>query len=150
MEWLVDLLVEAGPWGMFVAAFLAGSFFPFSSEVVMVGLLGTGCDPYALLLWGSVGNILGSMVNYGIGTLGKEEWITRYAKVPPDKLIRGKYYVRRYGSWAGLLAWIPLLGSLITVAMGYLRTNMFYSFLSISFGKYLRYQIIVSAWLAAQ
>ena len=118
MESFVDFLIQAGPTGMFIAAFLAGSIFPFSSEVVMIALLGAGASPLGLLLWGTVGNILGSVVNYSIGTLGKEEWITRYAKVSPDKLRRGKVYVRHYGAWAGLLAWIPLLGSLVTVAMG--------------------------------
>ena len=90
MESFVDFLIQAGPTGMFIAAFLAGSIFPFSSEVVMIALLGAGASPLGLLLWGTVGNILGSVVNYSIGTLGKEEWITRYAKVSPDKLRRGK------------------------------------------------------------
>lgn len=147
MESFIDFLIQAGPTGMFIAAFLAGSIFPFSSEVVMLGLLGAGAPPMALLLWGTVGNILGSVVNYTIGTLGKEEWITRYAKVSLAKLRRGKVYVRHYGAWAGLLAWIPLLGSLVTVAMGYLRTNPYLSFFTIGLGKYIRYQIIVSTWL---
>lgn len=149
MESFVDFLIQAGPTGMFIAAFLAGSIFPFSSEVVMIALLGAGASPLSLLLWGTVGNILGSVVNYSIGTLGKEEWITRYAKVSPDKLRRGKVYVRHYGAWAGLLAWIPLLGSLVTVAMGYLRTNPYLSFFTIGLGKYIRYQLIVSTWMMA-
>ena len=59
----------------------------------------------------------------------------------------GKVYVRHYGAWAGLLAWIPLLGSLVTVAMGYLRTNPYLSFFTIGLGKYIRYQLIVSTWM---
>ena len=52
MEQLVELLVEWGPMGMFVAAFLAGSFFPFSSEVVMLTLLAAGASPAGLLTIG--------------------------------------------------------------------------------------------------
>ena len=63
----IQLLVCYGGPGMFVAAFLAGSFFPFSSEVVMVGLLAAGTDPSDLLLWGTAGNTLGSLFNYGVG-----------------------------------------------------------------------------------
>ncbi len=138
-----------GPAGMFVAAFLAGSFFPFSSEVVMLGLLGAGADADGLLWWGTAGNTLGSLFNYGVGTLGREDWITRYAKVPPDKLERGKRYVQRYGPWAGLLAWIPLLGSVVTVALGYLRVNVFTSMLTITAGKFARYYLLVYAYAVA-
>ena len=49
MESFVSELIAWGPAGMFVAAFLAGSFFPFSSEVVMLGLLGAGADADGLL-----------------------------------------------------------------------------------------------------
>ena len=151
---LTTWLTAAGPMGMFVAAVLAGSVFPFSSEVVMMGLLSAGADPVGVLIWGTVGNVLGSVINYGIGRLGSEggrrsQWIVKYAKVSPEKLERGRTYVSKYGAWAGLLAWIPLLGSLVTVAMGFMRTNPLWSFVTIATGKYLRYQIIVLAWLMA-
>lgn len=149
MENIIGLLTSYGAAGMFAAAFLAGSFLPFSSEVVMLGLLEAGADPSVLLLWGTAGNVLGGGFNYAIGSLGREEWITRYTKVSPEKLERGKRYVRRYGVWAGLLAWVPLLGSLITVALGYLRTNLPLTLLTIAFGKFARYQVLVSTWLAA-
>ena len=133
---------------MFVAAFLAGSFFPFSSEVVMVGLLAAGTDPSDLLLWGTAGNTLGSLFNYGVGSLGRDEWITRFTKVSPEKLERGKRWVRRYGAWAGLLAWLPLLGSVITVAMGFLRVKPIYAMAAVAVGKYLRYWLLIQAWIA--
>ena len=52
---------------MLVSAFLAGSFFPFSSEVVMSGLAGCRTGPIQLVMYGSIGNVLGSMFNYGGG-----------------------------------------------------------------------------------
>lgn len=147
---LTTWLTEAGPQGMFVAAILAGSVFPFSSEVVMMGLLSAGADPVGLLVWGTAGNVLGSAINYGLGRLGREEWMVKYAKVSPEKLERGRQYVDRYGPLAGFLAWIPLLGSVVTVAMGFMRTNPFWSFVTVATGKYLRYQIIISAWLMTE
>ena len=146
MEQLVEILVEWGPTGMFVAAFLAGSFFPFSSEVVMLALLATGASATSLLLWGTAGNVLGSLFNYYVGSLGREEWITRWTKVPPDTLERGKAYVRRYGAWAGLLGWVPLLGSVITVALGFLRVNVVAAISTIAVGKFIRYWVLVEAW----
>ena len=148
LDSLQQLLIENGALGMFLAAFLAGSFLPFSSEVVMVGLLTAGTPATGLLIWGTLGNVLGALFNYGIGSLGKEEWIQQWTKVSPEKLEKGKRKVRKYGSWAGLLAWIPLLGSVITVAMGYLRTNLLYSVFNIAVGKFVRYAILISAYKA--
>lgn len=101
MQEIVDALIQIGPAGMFVAAFLAGSFFPFSSELVMLGLLEAGADATSLLVWGTIGNTLGGLFNYGVGSMGKEEWVTRRLKISPEKLRRGKVYVRHYGAWAG-------------------------------------------------
>lgn len=150
MEGFVAYLVANGPLGMFIAAFLAGSFIPFNSETVMLGFLIAGADPVGTLFWGTVGNVLGSLFNYYVGSLGKEEWIVRYTKVSPEKLERGKYYVHRYGAWAGLLGWVPLLGSVVTVALGFLRVNVWLSMLAIAIGKYARYQILVSIYLSTQ
>lgn len=148
MDAFIEILINYGGPGMFVAAFLAGSFFPFSSEVVMLGLLAAGTDPSDLLLWGTAGNTLGSLFNYGVGSLGREEWIAQWTKVSPEKLEKGKRWVRDYGAWAGLLAWIPLLGSVITVAMGFLRVKLVYGMLMIGIGKYIRYWILIKAYLA--
>ncbi len=149
MEAFLEFLVAAGPYGMFIAAFLAGSVFPLSSEAVLLALLAAGGNSATLLICATAGNVLGSLLNYGIGTLGKEEWITCYTKVTPEKLERGKGYVQRYGAWAGLLSWIPVLGELLTVAMGYMRVNLPMSMLTIFIGKYVRYQVVVSVYLAA-
>lgn len=148
IQTFVDFLVAHGLAGMFIAAFLAGSFFPFASELVMLGLLAAGADSTGLLLWGTAGNVLGGLFNYGIGTLGNTAWIERWTKVPPDKLHRGLAYVRRYGSWAGLLAWVPVLGSVLTVSMGYLRCRLLYSLFTIAVGKFARYAILISAYKA--
>lgn len=145
MDALITLLLDYGAAGMFIAAFLAGSFMPFSSEIVMAGLYEAGVGSTPLLLWGTLGNVLGALFNYGIGTLGKEEWIVRYAKVSPAKLARGTDYVRRYGAWAGLLAWVPLLGSLITVALGYMRVNVVLSMANCAIGKLARYALLLYA-----
>ncbi|MEE1415541.1 MAG: YqaA family protein [Prevotellamassilia sp.] len=146
MDALFTILIQHGGIGMFAAAFLAGSFFPFASEVVMVGLLAAGTDPTELLLWGTAGNVLGALFNYGVGSLGKEEWIERWTKVKPEKLERGKQWIHRYGAWAGLLAWVPIIGSVITVSMGFLRTKLIYSMITVAIGKFIRYWLLIQAY----
>ena len=81
MDSLLDFLINYGYWGMLIAALIAGSFLPFSSEAVMVGLVAAGLEPVPLAIYGTIGNWLGSMFNYGVGRLGKMEWIEKYLHV---------------------------------------------------------------------
>ena len=82
----MTFLVSYGYMGMLIAAFLAASIQPFSSEAVMVGLQAAGLDPVALIAYGTIGNVLGSMFNYTIGRLGKMEWIEKYLHVKKEDL----------------------------------------------------------------
>ena len=140
---LVDILTEYGYWGMLIAAFIAGSFFPFSSEAVMLGLLATGLDAWQLIVYGSVGNILGSMFNYGIGRLGRLDWIERYLHVKRSDLDRAQRFMRGHGAWMGFFAFLPILGSAITILLGFMRANIPISLFSIALGKFLRYLILI-------
>ncbi|MBO5699738.1 MAG: DedA family protein [Bacteroidaceae bacterium] len=143
MDFIINLLVEWGLVGMFVSAFLAGSVIPISSEAVMLTLLAAGVNPWLLFVYASVGNILGGLFNYFLGSLGKEEWIQKWTKIPPKKLNRGMKYVRQYGAWAGFLSWVPLFGEVITVALGFMRVNFWASFITVSIGKAVRYYLIM-------
>ncbi len=146
MEIITAFLVDYGFFGMFLAAFLAGSVVPLNSELVLVGLLAAGLDASGLLFWATLGNTLGSLFNYGLGMLGKEEWIERFTKVPPEKLEKGKRWVRKYGVWAGAFAWVPVIGELITLGLGFMRINPVASLTLVFLGKFARYWIIISAF----
>ena len=132
-----------GYWGMLVAAFLAGSFFPFSSEVVMSGLQAAGLEPIQLVLYGSIGNVLGSMFNYGVGRMGKLEWIEKYLHVKKESLDKAQNFMAARGAWMGFFAFLPLLGSAITIVLGLTRANIVISVISITIGKVLRYVLLV-------
>lgn len=146
MHEFIQFLIEIGIPGMFLAAFLAGSVAPFSSEVVMVGLSALGVSPLQLLIWGTLGNTLGAMFNYWIGTLGKTEWIVRYLHVRPEKLERGIAMVYTHGAWCGLLAFLPVLGSMVSVSLGYMRVSLWRSTLAFFVGKFVRYLILLGAY----
>ena len=132
-----------GYWGMLVSAFLAGSFFPFSSEVVMSGLQAAGLEPIQLVLYGSIGNVLGSMFNYGVGRMGKLEWIEKYLHVKKESLDKAERFMAGRGAWMGFFAFLPLLGSAITIVLGLTRANIVISVISITIGKVLRYVLLV-------
>lgn len=143
MSWIISFLIDWGYWGMLAAAFLAGSFFPFSSEAVMAGLQAAGLAPLPLVIYGSIGNVLGSMFNYGVGRMGKMEWIEKYLHVKKKSLDKAERFMAGRGAWMGFFAFLPLLGSAITIVLGLTRANIPISILSITIGKVLRYVLLV-------
>ena len=148
MDGLAELLIHYGYWGMLLAAFLAGTVLPFSSEVVMVGLAAAGLDVWALLVYGTLGNVAGSMLNYYIGTLGRLDWIERYLRVGQDKMDRARRLMARYGVWVGFFAFLPVIGSAIAIVLGLVRSNVWLTLLTFTAGKVFRYVVIICSLLS--
>ena len=128
---------------MLIAAFIAGSVFPFSSEAVLTALQLAGLEPLRLFVFATIGNVAGSMFNYGVGTLGKMEWIERYLHVERAKVELTARWMERYGAWIGLLCFLPILGSVIAVTLGFTRANPWISLLTITLGKATRYALLI-------
>ena len=143
MDAIIDFLTGYGYMGMLLAAFLAGSFFPFSSEAVMVGLMATGLDPWQLMIYGTIGNVLGSAFNYCVGRLGKVEWFEKYLHVKPKDMERAERFMAGRGAWMGFFAFLPVLGSAITILLGLMRANVIITFIAITLGKIFRYIILI-------
>jgi membrane protein YqaA with SNARE-associated domain len=143
MDFIITFLTKYGYWGMFLAAFLAGSVFPFSSEAVILALMATGLDPWQLMIYGTIGNVLGSVVNYAIGRMGKMEWIEKYLHVKKKDLDRAHRFLAGHGAWMGFFAFLPVLGSAITIALGLMRSNVIITFIAITIGKIFRYVILI-------
>ena len=148
MEFLTDILLGYGYWGMLLAAFLAGSFFPFSSEAVMLALLAAGLEPWPLVVYGTIGNVLGSAVNYGVGRMGRLDWIERYLHISQQSMQRAETFMAGRGALMGFFAFLPFLGSAITILLGLMRANIPLSFLSITAGKLLRYLLLIYSAVA--
>ncbi len=143
MDALIAFLTQYGYWGMLMAAFLAGSFIPFSSEAVMVGLLGAGLDGWGLIIYGTIGNILGSIFNYTVGHMGRLDWVEKYLHVKQKDLDKAQRFMAGRGAWMGFFAFLPVLGSAITILLGFMRANIPITFFSIAIGKFLRYVILI-------
>ncbi len=146
MEGLDQFFIDYGAVGMFVCAYIAGSFIPFSSEAVLVALLATtSINPWTTLLSASAGNILGSMTNYYIGTKGNVDKVARIFRVNPIRLQKVKMWTAKYGGWIGILAFLPIIGTLISISLGLLKCNPLVVLLTTSVGKFVRYYVIVLA-----
>lgn len=143
MEQFLDLLTNYGPWGMFIAAFLAGSILPFSSEAVMVALLAAGISPWILLLYASVGNSLGGITCYYIGRLVTPERVQQFFRINPRHMERAHRLVSRWGALMGFFCWVPILGDAILVTLGIMRSNALVTNLMMILGRTLRYATVL-------
>ena len=130
MDAIIDLLTSYGYWGMLLAAFLAV-------------LMAAGLDPWLLMVYGTVGNVMGSVVNYCIGRMGKTEWFEKYLHVSPESMARAERFMKGRGAWMGFFAFVPLLGSAITILLGLMRANPVITFIAITLGKIFRYIILI-------
>lgn len=132
---------------MFLSAFLAGTVLPFSSEAVLLACVGCGLDPVMSVLSTTAGNVLGGLTCYGIGYLGKMEWIERYLGVSQRQLDRATRFLHGRGAWMALFSFLPVIGDAILVLLGLMRASVGVVSLSMTIGKLLRYALLVAGAL---
>lgn len=142
MDLIITVLENYGYWGMFIAAFVAGSFLPWSSEAIMIGMLAAGLEPLGLFIYATAGNVLGSMFNYWIGTLGRIDWIERFLHVKKESLDKAQRFMSGHGAWIGFFTFLPVIGTAIAITLGLMRANIVITLVSITLGKAFRYAVL--------
>ena len=144
LDTLIHFFTQWGYLGLFLGSFLAGSIVPFSSEALVIACVGPlHMHPVTSLLVALAGNVSGGMTCYYIGHLGKIEWIEKYARVSKEKLDRALRFMKNRGAWMGFFAFVPMLGTAISVALGYVRSNPWIVLVTMTIGKLLRYAAII-------
>ena len=142
MEWL-ELY---GLWGLFIGSFLAATVVPFSADVLLVGILTAGLhSPVAAIVVASAGNWLGGITSYWIGRAGKWEWIERL-RVSREALERQQRRIERYGAVVALLTWVPFVGDVFAVALGFYRVRFVPAALWMGVGKAARFVCWYLLW----
>ena len=135
---MVEFLAEYGLIGLFVGSFLAATVVPFSADVLLVGMLVAGANPLATIIVATSGNWLGGITSYGIGRAGKWEWIERL-HVSRESLERQKARIDRFGAPIALLTWVPFVGDVFAVALGFYRVKFLPAILWMLVGKGARF-----------
>jgi len=143
-EWM-----ELGLWGLFLASFLAATVLPFSSEAVLGAMALGSWSGQSLLLVASIGNTLGGLTNYAIGRWIPEQKLIQRLRIDPVKAVRWRVLVQRYGAWAALLCWLPIVGDAIAIALGLFRAPFVTSAILMFIGKAVRYAVILQLMRAS-
>ncbi|WP_418407498.1 YqaA family protein [Alistipes ihumii] len=135
----MEALLDWGYIGLFVGSFVAATVVPFSSDVLLVGMLAAGGNVWLSVLVATVGNWAGGLTSYWIGWIGRWEWIEKYLRVKHETLERHKSKVDRFGAWLALLTWLPFFGDVFAVALGFYRVNFRKSTVLMLVGKGARF-----------
>jgi membrane protein YqaA with SNARE-associated domain len=134
--------------GLFLVALLSASILPLQSEAVLVGLLLSDNYPVWLLLTvASIGNVLGSLLNWYLGKYLQHFQQRRWFPVKPEQLDKASRWYLKYGKWSLLLSWVPIIGDPLTVIAGVLREPFLPFLLLVTIAKVSRYLVLAGVTL---
>jgi membrane protein YqaA with SNARE-associated domain len=132
--------------GLFVAAFLSASLLPLQSELLFIALLAQEhAQPITLLAVASVGNTLGSVLNWWLGRSISRFEGRRWFPVKREAMGRAERWFARWGVWSLLLSWVPIIGDPLTLVAGVLRMRLAPFIAIVAVAKTGRYLAILLA-----
>lgn len=132
---------------LFLSAFGAATLLPLQSEAVLLGLLVQNKQHAVLLIAvASLGNILGSCVNWYLGLKIEYYKNKKWFPVSADKMLKAQKTYQKYGYWSLLLSWVPIIGDPITLIAGLLKENLVRFLLMVSIAKIGRYLFVYAAF----
>ena len=140
---MISTLQSLGILGLFLGSFLAATVMPFSSEVLFSAML-LVAPTWACFFAATLGNWLGGLTSFGIGWLGRWEWLERWFHVRPQTLQRQKARIHRWGPLLALFCWLPFVGDLFAIGLGFYRLPPLRCAFWMLLGKALRYLL----WIA--
>lgn len=134
--------------GLFSAALIAATLIPAQSEAILVAMLLEGAHPvWLLLVVASAGNVLGAVINWGLGRYAARFSQRRWFPVSPAQLERAAAWYRRWGYLSLLGSWLPIIGDPITVAAGVMREPFWRFALLVTIAKAARYGVLAAVTL---
>ena len=130
---------------LFLVSFGAATLLPFGSEALFV--YDMSINPHYFWLWlvATLGNTLGSVLNYFLGNKG-ERYLESKQKISTTHIAKYKAYFKRFGGYLLLLSWMPIIGDPITLIAGALKYRFDYFVVIVGIAKGLRYGFLIFAY----
>ena len=129
-------------WPLFFSALISSTLFPGGSEVLLLYQLNEGGSVVALVLIATLGNVLGSLITYGMGRLGNAAVHKRWLRISETQTERAEQWFEKYGRPSLLLAWLPIVGDPLCLAAGLMRCQLITFLVLVSIGKLARYSVL--------
>jgi len=129
---------------LFALCFAAATLLPGGSEAALLAMVATtDYSVWLLLIVASVGNILGSVLNYALGRMALRYQNRKWFPVRSTTLTKAQTAFSRWGQWSVLLAWVPVIGDPLTVAAGVMRMGFIRFLILVTIAKTLRYAALL-------
>lgn len=136
---------------LFLSAFGAATLLPLQSEAVLVGLLVQAqYSVYLLLIFATIGNVLGSCVNWYLGLKIEQFKDKKWFPVSEKNMLKAEKIYQKYGFWSLLFSWTPVIGDPITLIAGLMKEKFWRFLLIVTIAKGGRYcviYLIFSGWI---
>lgn len=128
-------------WTLFISGFISSTLLPGGVEALLAYQVSEQTtSPLLLVAVATLGNTLGSYLTFGMGAALAHFHPFKALDKPTH--LRAKRWLTQRGSWVLLLAWLPVIGDPLCLIAGWLRLNLFYSFVAILIGKLLRFLVV--------
>ena len=128
---------------LFIISFLAATILPLSSELTLAGLMATSnYDNLLLLIFASLGNVLGSVVNWILGFYSRNLVKKKWFPFKDQQIEKSSSWFNKFGKWSLLFAWVPIIGDPLTLVAGLLRVKFIEFIILVTIGKVSRYMVI--------
>ena len=129
---------------LFTISFLAATVLPFSSELTLAGLITTSnYNNLFLLIVASLGNILGSIVNWTLGFYSRNLTTKKWFPFKDNQIEKSSQWFSKFGKWSLLFSWVPIIGDPLTLVAGLLRVRFLDFIILVAIGKVSRYLIVI-------
>ena len=129
--------------GVFLVSFVASTLIPFSNEIVVMAMPALGYQTWAIVVWATAGDYLGSLTNYWVGVKGTDFFFSRWVKIKPERWQQAERLFQRWGNWILFFDWLPFVGDPLAVVAGVFKVDWrVFSFWVIT-GKALRFVVLL-------
>ena len=144
----MESFVEWGYLGLFLSSFLGATIIPLSSEIVLSLLLIQGFDIKLSIVVATIGNWLGGLSSYYLGSLGKWNFVEKYFRIKKEKIISFKTKIDKRGSSLAFFCCLPFIGDPLAISLGFFKINFSKVSFWMLFGKAVKYILwaIITLW----
>ena len=130
---------------LFISAFLAATILPAQSEAVLAYQISAAPNEIVMLIAiATFGNVMGALVNWGLGMFATRYRNRAWFPVGRDKLEKAEGRYQKFGRYSLLLSWVPFIGDPITVVAGVLREPLWSFLVLVTIAKSSRYIVIAT------
>ena len=128
---------------LFSSSFISSTLLPGHSELILTAFIYSNKFPVlTLVLVASLGNILGSVLNWYLGFYFVKFKEKKWFPINHLQLEKASLWFTTYGKWTLFLSWVPFIGDPLTVVAGILRIPIITFLIIVSISKILRYVFI--------